>query len=128
MESDGVEAFPTVPADGPSFFGQFAVSSRSGRLWSLQSAATRRQHPTAAAGRPGRRVARAYHHGDHQRERGLVSLGIGKIWDPPLRLRRFRGLAGRREVGRHGWSEGHEMLKRNDKYHSIADDVPIPKM
>ena len=28
----------------------------------------------------------------------------------------------------HGSSEGHEMLKRNDKYHSIADDVPIPKM
>ena len=30
--------------------------------------------------------------------------------------------------GSHGSSEGHEMLKRNDKYHSIADDVPIPKM
>ena len=29
---------------------------------------------------------------------------------------------------RHGSSEGHEMLKRNDKYRSIADDVPIPKM
>ena len=28
----------------------------------------------------------------------------------------------------HGSSEGHEMLKRNDKYRSIADDVPIPKM
>ena len=28
----------------------------------------------------------------------------------------------------HGSSEGHEMLKRSDKYHSIADDVPIPKM
>ena len=28
----------------------------------------------------------------------------------------------------HGSSEGHEMLKRNDKYHSIADDMPIPKM
>ena len=28
----------------------------------------------------------------------------------------------------HGSSEGHEMLKRNDKYQSIADDVPIPKM
>ena len=28
----------------------------------------------------------------------------------------------------HGSSEGHEMLKRNDKYHSIADDVSIPKM
>ena len=28
----------------------------------------------------------------------------------------------------HGSSEGHEMLKRNDKYHSIADDVLIPKM
>ena len=28
----------------------------------------------------------------------------------------------------HGSSEGHEMLKRNDKYYSIADDVPIPKM
>ena len=28
----------------------------------------------------------------------------------------------------HGSSEGHEMLKRNDKYHSIVDDVPIPKM
>ena len=28
----------------------------------------------------------------------------------------------------HGSSEGHEMLKRNDKYHSIADDVPISKM
>ena len=28
----------------------------------------------------------------------------------------------------HGSSEGHEMLKRNYKYHSIADDVPIPKM
>ena len=28
----------------------------------------------------------------------------------------------------HGSSEGHEMLKRNDKYHSIADDVPNPKM
>ena len=28
----------------------------------------------------------------------------------------------------HGSSEGHEMLKRNDKYHSIADDVPILKM
>ena len=27
----------------------------------------------------------------------------------------------------HGSSEGHEMLKGNDKYHSIADDVPIPK-
>ena len=27
----------------------------------------------------------------------------------------------------HGSSEGHEMLKRKDKYHSIADDVPIPK-
>ena len=31
-------------------------------------------------------------------------------------------------VAGHGSSEGHEMLKRNDKYHSIADDVPIPKM
>ena len=31
-------------------------------------------------------------------------------------------------AARHGSSEGHEMLKRNDKYHSIADDVPIPKM
>ena len=30
--------------------------------------------------------------------------------------------------GLHGSSEGHEMLKRNDKYHSIADAVPIPKM
>ena len=29
---------------------------------------------------------------------------------------------------RHGSSEGHEMLKRNDKNHSIADDVPIPEM
>ena len=28
----------------------------------------------------------------------------------------------------HGSSEGHGMLKRNDKYHSIADNVPIPKM
>ena len=28
----------------------------------------------------------------------------------------------------HGSSEGHDMLKRNDKYHSIPDDVPIPKM
>ena len=28
----------------------------------------------------------------------------------------------------HGSSEGHEMLKINDKYHSIADDVPILKM
>ena len=28
----------------------------------------------------------------------------------------------------HGSSEGHEMLKRNDKYHSTADDVPIPNM
>ena len=28
----------------------------------------------------------------------------------------------------HGSSESHEMLKRNVKYHSIADDVPIPKM
>ena len=28
----------------------------------------------------------------------------------------------------HGSSEGHEMLKRNDKYHSIADDVTIPKI
>ena len=28
----------------------------------------------------------------------------------------------------HGSSEGHEMLKRNDKCHSIADEVPIPKM
>ena len=27
----------------------------------------------------------------------------------------------------HGSSEGHEMLKRNDKCHSIVDDVPIPK-
>ena len=27
----------------------------------------------------------------------------------------------------HGSSEGHEMLKRNDKYHSITGDVPIPK-
>ena len=27
----------------------------------------------------------------------------------------------------HGSSEGHEMLKRNDKYYSIADDVLIPK-
>ena len=31
-------------------------------------------------------------------------------------------------IGFHGSSEGHEMLKRNDKYHLIADDVPIPKM
>ena len=31
-------------------------------------------------------------------------------------------------VSVHGSSEGHEMLKRSDKYHSIADDVPIPKM
>ena len=30
--------------------------------------------------------------------------------------------------GTHGSLEGHEMLKRNDIYHSIADDVPIPKM
>ena len=28
----------------------------------------------------------------------------------------------------HGSSEGHELLKRNGKYHLIADDVPIPKM
>ena len=28
----------------------------------------------------------------------------------------------------HGSSEGHEMLERNDKYHPVADDVPIPKM
>ena len=28
----------------------------------------------------------------------------------------------------HGSSEGHAMLKRNDKYHSIASEVPIPKM
>ena len=33
-----------------------------------------------------------------------------------------------RPTGDHGSSEGHEMLKRNDKYHSIADDVPISKM
>ena len=33
-----------------------------------------------------------------------------------------------RELSLHGSSEGHEMLKRNDKHHSIADDVPIPKM
>ena len=33
-----------------------------------------------------------------------------------------------RRLRSHGSSEGHEMLKRNDKYHSIADDVPIPKM
>ena len=33
-----------------------------------------------------------------------------------------------RSMRAHGSSEGHEMLKRNDKYHSIADDVPIPKM
>ena len=26
----------------------------------------------------------------------------------------------------HGSSESQEMLKRNDKYHSIADEVPIP--
>ena len=39
-------------------------------------------------------------------------------------------IAGRESmiVVNHGSSEGHEMLKRNDKYHSIADDVPIPKM
>ena len=39
-----------------------------------------------------------------------------------------RPLPGRRDPPAHGSSEGHEMLKRNDKYHSIADDVPIPKM
>ena len=33
-----------------------------------------------------------------------------------------------KSIGPHGSSEGHEMLKRSDKYHSIADDVPIPKM
>ena len=33
-----------------------------------------------------------------------------------------------RVPGKHGSSEGYEMLKRSDKYHSIADDVPIPKM
>ena len=32
------------------------------------------------------------------------------------------------QLSNHGSSEGHEMLKRNDKYHSIADDMPIPKM
>ena len=31
-------------------------------------------------------------------------------------------------VPRHGSWEDHEMLKRNDKYHSIADDMPNPKM
>ena len=31
-------------------------------------------------------------------------------------------------VAPHGSSEGHEMLKRNGNYHSIPDDVPIPKM
>ena len=31
-------------------------------------------------------------------------------------------------ITQHGSSEGHEMLKRSYKYHSIADDVPIPKM
>ena len=35
---------------------------------------------------------------------------------------------GQKSVVSHGSSEGHEMLKRNGKYHSIADDVPIPKM
>ena len=40
----------------------------------------------------------------------------------------FQGLnIGKWSTG-HGSSEGHEMLKRSDKYHSIADDVPIPKM
>ena len=28
----------------------------------------------------------------------------------------------------HGSSEGHDMLKRNDKCHSIVVDVPISKM
>ena len=49
---------------------------------------------------------------------------------------RREGPSGRRPPGMwrspsrppHGSSESHEMLKRNDKYHSIADDVPIPKM
>ena len=31
-------------------------------------------------------------------------------------------------VPRHGSWEDHEMLKRNDKYHSIADDMLNPKM
>ena len=39
----------------------------------------------------------------------------------------LRHLVGMRRAV-HGSSEGHEMLKRSDKYHSIADDVPIPKM
>ena len=45
--------------------------------------------------------------------------------------RRWPGITTRstfRVPAGHDLSEGHEMLKRNDKYHSIADDVPVPKM
>ena len=65
-----------------------------------------------------------------------ISVTNGPIDKRQTRMcREMHGLAcamslGERHVTRavHGSSEGHEMLKRNDKYHSIADDVPIPKM
>ena len=43
-------------------------------------------------------------------------------------LKAPQGIPGFVGIRCHGSSEGHEMLKRNDKNHSIADDVPIPEM
>ena len=49
---------------------------------------------------------------------------------PPARCHPSRAAQPRdayHERREHSSSEGHEMLKRNDKYYSVADDVPIPK-
>ena len=54
---------------------------------------------------------------------GATPLGVSKRSVVELR-RKDQQIA----LAEHGSSEDHEMLKRNDKYHSIADDVPIPKM
>ena len=58
---------------------------------------------------------------------GPVLMNKWTLLDPPgLSTGSDDGLARLRAP--HGSSEGHAMLKRNDKYHSKADDVPIPKM
>ena len=59
-------------------------------------------------------------------------LAESAVWDAGTRYATQRpghvGWRYQRTTTGHGSSEGHEMLKRNDKCHSIADDVPIPKM
>ena len=82
---------------------------------------------TGSVGRPVGRAARQ----PKQLVDGLTGGTLGQRGAMAHGLAVFLLAGIRREVvrvGVHGSSEGHEMLKRNDKYYSIADDVPIPKM